>query len=312
MQQISRDKRLQTFLGTDTKPVIMKFAIFGNKHQSKKSGSIEQLFDAIARHGDTFAIDEPYYRFLIEVGVNLPEPEMLIRDNEFTADIAISFGGDGTLLRTASRVGNKAIPVLGINAGRLGFLTASSNENIDDIIEKVHNGDYDIDERILIEARTNGAGLKSYPFALNEIAIMKHDSSSMMTLKATINGCDTITYQADGLIVATPTGSTGYSLSVGGPIIAPEAGVLTLTPIAPHSLSARPIVVGDNTTIEISVSSRSGNYLIAIDGRNESCNESTTIRVRKAPYKQLIIRRREHSFIQNLKEKLMWGKDIRD
>lgn len=289
----------------------MKFAIFGNKHQTKKSLSIEKLFDAITRHGDTYAIDKAFYDFLCDEHIAQPQPQEIITGNDFTADIAISFGGDGTLLRTASRVGNKAIPVLGINAGRLGFLTASSNEGIDDIIEKVHNGDYDIDKRILIEASTDGEELKSYPCALNEIAIMKHDSSSMITLKATINGCDTITYQADGLIVATPTGSTGYSLSVGGPIIAPEAGVLTLTPIAPHSLTARPLIVSDSTTIEISVSSRSGNYLIAIDGRNESCNESTAVTIRKAGYSQLIIRHRCHSFIQNLQEKLMWGADIR-
>ena len=290
----------------------MKFAIFGNKHQTKKSLSIGKLFDAITKRGDTYAIDKAFYDFLCEEHIAQPQPQKIITDNNFAADIAISFGGDGTLLRTASRVGCKAIPVLGINAGRLGFLTASSNEDIDDIIEKVHNGDYDIDRRILIEASTNGPELKSFPFALNEIAIMKHDSSSMITLKATINGCDTITYQADGLIVATPTGSTGYSLSVGGPIIAPEAGVLTLTPIAPHSLSARPLIVGDDTTIEISVSSRSGNYLIAIDGRNESCDESTTITIRKADYRQLIIRQRQHSFIHNLQEKLMWGADVRD
>lgn len=290
----------------------MKFAIFGNKHQTKKSLSIENLFSAITKRGDTYAIDKAFYDFLCEEHIAQPQPQEIITDNNFTADIAISFGGDGTLLRTASRVGNKAIPVLGINAGRLGFLTASSNEDIDSIIEKIHNDDYDIDKRTLIEASTNGAELKSYPFALNEIAIMKHDSSSMITLKATINGCDTITYQADGLIAATPSGSTGYSLSVGGPIIAPEANVLTLTPIAPHSLSARPLVVSDDTSIEISVSSRSGNYLIAIDGRNESCDESTTITIRKAGYRQLIIRQREHSFIQNLQEKLMWGADIRD
>jgi NAD+ kinase len=290
----------------------MKFAIFGNKHQTKKSLSIENLFSAITKRGDTYAIDKAFYDFLCEEHIAQPQPQEIITDNNFTADIAISFGGDGTLLRTASRVGNKAIPVLGINAGRLGFLTDSSNEDIESIIEKIHNGDYDIDKRTLIEASTNGAELKSYPFALNEIAIMKHDSSSMITLKAIINGCDTITYQADGLIAATPSGSTGYSLSVGGPIIAPEANVLTLTPIAPHSLSARPLVVSDDTSIEISVSSRSGNYLFAIDGRNESCDESTTITIRKAGYRQLIIRQREHSFIQNLQEKLMWGADIRD
>ena len=290
----------------------MKFAIFGNKHQTKKSESIGQLFDAITKRGDSYAIDKPFYDFLCEERIAQPDAQELITDNNFTADIAISFGGDGTLLRTASRVGSKNIPILGINAGRLGFLTATSNEDIDNTIGKIHDGDFDIEQRTLIKASTNGCELKSYPYALNEIAIMKHDSSSMMTLKATLNGRDTITYQADGLIVATPTGSTGYSLSVGGPIIAPEAGVLTLTPIAPHSLSARPIVVGDNTTIEISVSSRSGNYLIAIDGRNESCDENNRITIKKAGYRQLIIRHRRHSFIQNLKEKLMWGADVRD
>ena len=291
---------------------FMKFAIFGNKHQTKKSESIGELLEAIVKRGHSDAIDKPFYDFLRAEGIVQPNSQELITDDNFTADIAISYGGDGTLLRTASRVGKKQIPVFGINAGRLGFLTATSNENIDSIIGNIHDGEYDIEQHILIEASTNGEELKSYPFALNEIAIMKHDSSSMITLKATLNGCDTITYQADGLIVATPSGSTGYSLSVGGPIIAPDASVLTLSPIAPHSLSARPLIVGDNTTVEISVNSRSGNYLIAIDGRNESCDENTTITIRKANYRQLIIRRREHSFIQNLQEKLMWGADVRD
>lgn len=290
----------------------MKFAIFGNKHQSKKSKSIEQLFAAIVKFGDTFIIDEPFYRFLLGEGFSVPTPEGLINGNDFTADIAISFGGDGTLLRTASRIGEKEIPILGINAGRLGFLTTTSNENIEYVIGKIHEGEYDVEKHNIIEALTHGSTLKNYPFALNEIAVMKHDSSSMMTLDVTLNGNDRITYQADGLIVAAPSGSTGYSLSVGGPIIAPDANVLVLTPIAPHSLSARPLVISDSTTIEIKVNSRSHNFLIALDGRNESCDESTVITVRKAAYRQLIIRRKEHSFIQNLQEKLMWGTDVRE
>ena len=290
----------------------MKFAIFGNKHQSKKSKSIEQLFAAIVKFGDTFIIDEPFYRFLLGEGFSVSTPEGLINGNDFTADIAISFGGDGTLLRTASRIGDKEIPILGINAGRLGFLTTTSNENIEYVIGKIHEGEYDVEKHNIIEALTHGSTLKNYPFALNEIAVMKHDSSSMMTLDVTLNGNDRITYQADGLIVAAPSGSTGYSLSVGGPIIAPDANVLVLTPIAPHSLSARPLVISDSTTIEIKVNSRSHNFLIALDGRNESCDESTVITVRKAAYRQLIIRRKEHSFIQNLQEKLMWGTDVRE
>lgn len=303
---------LQAQFNTRNQRGEMKFAIFGNKHQSKKSDSIGQLFNAIVKYGDSFAIDEPFYKFLLSEGITVPESRTLIQDNDFTADVAISFGGDGTLLRTASRIGRKNIPILGINAGRLGFLTSTSNENIDYVIEKIHKGEYEIEQHNIIEATTVGDSLRNYPFALNEIAVMKHDSSSMMTLCVTLDGCDRITYQADGLIVAAPSGSTGYSLSVGGPIIAPDANVLVLTPIAPHSLSARPLVISDSTIIEIKVSSRSHNFLIAIDGRNESCNEGTSITVRKADYRQLIIRRKEHSFIQNLQEKLMWGTDIRE
>ena len=290
----------------------MKFAIFGNKHQTSKSKSIERLFDVILRNNDIFAIDRPFYEFLVSEGVAVPAPVELIDNDDFVADIAVSFGGDGTLLRTASRIGRKPIPILGINAGRLGFLTTTSNDDIDFILEKIHCGEYDTEERSLIEAVADGGDIKNYPFALNEIAVMKHDSSSMMTLEATINGVDKITYQADGLIVATPSGSTGYSLSVGGPIISPLADVLVLTPIAPHSLSARPIVIDDKSVVEIKVYSRSSNFLIAIDGRNESCDDNVKITVRKAAYKQVIIRRKEHSFILNLQEKLMWGTDIRE
>jgi NAD+ kinase len=280
----------------------MRFAIFGNKHQTKKSKSIEKLFDAIVGHKDSFIIDKPFYEFLVNEGVSVPVPDGVISDDDFSADIAVSFGGDGTLLRTASRVGRKPIPILGINAGRLGFLTTTSNEDVDFVLEKIHNGEYCTESRSLIEVVTNGGELKNYPFALNEVAVMKHDSSSMMTLEATVNGVDKIIYRADGLIVATPSGSTGYSLSVGGPIISPSANVFALTPIAPHSLSARPIIVDDNSIIDIKVCSRSHNFLIAVDGRNESCDEEVSITVRKANYRQLIIRSKKHSFIQNLQE----------
>lgn len=290
----------------------MKFAIFGNIHQSKKSESIERLFTAIKSHGDSYALDRPFYDYLCNSrSMNLCDAEIIDGD-DFEADMAISFGGDGTLLRTASRVGRKRIPILGINAGRLGFLTSTSNEDIDHVIRRIHDGEYYVEERSLIEAVTADGSIKSYPFALNEIAIMKHTSSSMITIEATLNGNEKITYQADGLIVATPSGSTGYSLSVGGPIIAPDADVLIINPIAPHSLSARPLVLSDSTGIAIKVKSRSHDYLIAIDGRNESCNEGMSIVVRKADYKQLIVRRRNHSFILNLREKLMWGADRRD
>lgn len=290
----------------------MKFAIFGNKHQTKKSRSIEQLFNAIVSHGDTFAIDAPFYHFLLGEGIKVPTPDEIIENNDFTADIAISFGGDGTLLRTASRVGNRTIPILGINAGRLGFLTSTSNENLQHTIDLIHAGEYRTEELGLIEAVTDGTELKSYPFALNEIAIMKHDSSSMMTIEATLNGRDKIIYRADGLIVAAPSGSTGYSLSAGGPIIAPDANVFVLTPIASHSLNARPVVVNDHTEVTLKVTSRSHNYLIAIDGRNEECDENTTLTLRKAPYTIKVIKIKGQTFFKTLHDKMMWGADLRN
>ncbi len=288
----------------------MKFAIFGNCYQSKKSENIATLFDTFALWGDSIAIDRPFYNFLVENGHCVKNIE-IIESNDFSADFVVSYGGDGTLLRTASRVGCKNIPILGINGGRLGFLTSVSHEHIAASIECLHCGDYSIEARSIIEVATSDDNLHSYPYALNEIAVMKHDSSSMMTLTATLNGTDSIVYQADGLIVATPSGSTGYSLSVGGPVIAPDAGVMVLTPIASHSLGARPIVVNDDTEIQIKVDSRSSNFLIAIDGRNESCPDKNILTIKKAPYNQKLIRCNGSSFIKNLHEKMMWGADNR-
>lgn len=290
----------------------MKFAIFGNTHQTKKCENISNLFATIKRLGHSYAIDRPFTELLSEICPEYTKNIPIIEDNNFEADIVISYGGDGTLLRTASRVGSKGYPILGINAGRLGFLTTISNNRCEETIENIHNNCYSIEERSLIEVTSEGNRLKNYPFALNEVAVMKHDSSSMMTLRATLNGKDCITYQADGLIVATPSGSTGYSLSVGGPIISPDSNVIVLTPIASHSLGARPIVLDNNTRVKIEVSSRSHNFLIAIDGRNESCSENTVLNIKKASHTLRLIRCNGSSFIKNLHEKMMWGADTRE
>ena len=289
----------------------MKFAIFGNTNKSKKFENIDTLFSTIDKLGSSCAIDRPFYEFLMEICPNALGNAAIIDGDDFAADVVISYGGDGTMLRTASRVGSKGYPILGINGGRLGFLTTISHDEISTAITDIHNGEYSIEERSLIKAEAQGTTLKSDPFALNEIAVMKHDSSSMMTIEATLDNSDKITYQADGLIVATPSGSTGYSLSVGGPIICPDAAVLVLTPIASHSLGARPIVLNDNTRIEIKADSRSHNFLIAIDGRSESCPDDTLLTITKAPYKLRLIRSKGNSFVKNLHNKMMWGADFR-
>ena len=290
----------------------MKFAIFGNRHQSKKSENIDKLFAAINEWKDSFYIDRSFYEYLLEEDRLFMQPEGIIEGDDFDADIAISFGGDGTFLRTANRVGSKDIPLLGINAGRLGFLTSYSANKVQELFEYLHRGEYDIEERGVIKVEASDKEFAESPYALNEIAVMKHENSSMISIEVSLDSKELITYQADGLIIAPPSGSTGYSLSAGGPIIAPDASVFVLTPIASHSLNARPVVVNDRTRITLKVASRSHNYLVAIDGRNESCNECTTLTLRKADHNIKIVRIKGQTFFKTLHDKMMWGADIRN
>lgn len=290
----------------------MKFALFGNKHQSKKSENIDKLFNAIGEWNDTFYIDRPFYEYLLGEGKLFMQPEGIIDGDNFEADVAISFGGDGTFLRTANRVGDKCIPLVGINAGRLGFLTSFSTDDITELFACLHSGEYTIDERGVIEVTASDKELSNNPYALNEIAVMKHDNSSMISIETYIGGKACITYQADGLIIAAPSGSTGYSLSAGGPIIAPDANVFVLTPIASHSLNARPVVINDSAEVTLKVTSRSHNYLVAIDGRNEEMSDSTTLTLRKARYTVKIIKVKGQTFFKTLHDKMMWGADLRN
>ena len=270
----------------------LKFALFGNIYQAKKSASVKQLISLLA------AFDVC--------------PTGLISDSDFQADIAVSMGGDGTFLAAASRVGNKDIPILGINMGRLGFLADVSPEEIKECIDDIYNHTYKIDERSVIEVKYEGPELSGYPYALNEVAVLKRDNSSMISIRVEVNGEFLATYQADGLIINTPTGSTGYALSVGGPIIVPQSGTFCITPVASHSLNARPITLRDQVELTLSVESRNHNFLVAIDGRSEACTEATRLILRRAPYNIKVLQRKNHSFYSTLREKLMWGTDPRE
>ena len=225
--------------------------------------------------------------------------------------MVISLGGDGTFLKAASRVGNKGIPILGINTGRLGFLADISPEEMEETFNEIDEHRYRIEERSVLQLKCDHPRLAREPYALNEIAVLKRDSSSMITIRATIDGMPLATYQADGLIVATPTGSTAYSLSVGGPIIAPDSKTIALTPVAPHSLNIRPIVICDDREITLDVESRSHNFLVAIDGRSESCRETTRLTIAKAAHTIKVVKRVNHRFFDTLRNKMMWGADVR-
>lgn len=227
------------------------------------------------------------------------------------ADLVISMGGDGTFLTSAAQVGARGIPILGINTGRLGFLADVSPEDIEYALDAVFDGRYTIEQRAVIAMTLDGETYHGYPYALNEVAILKHDNSSLIEIDTHINGALLTNYMSDGLIISTPTGSTGYSLSVGGPIIVPRSGTFCLSPVASHSLSTRPVIVCDDVVITLRVRSRSHNFLIAVDGRSESISENTTITLRRAPYAIGVMKVTHQNFFDTLRDKMMWGADQR-
>jgi len=285
--------------------------MFGNCFQAKKSLHAENLFAILKQHGAEIYVDWEFYEFLTKDLNFTPKVSGLIGDNDFEADMVISIGGDGTFLKAASRVGRKNIPILGINTGRLGFLADVSPEEINDTFNEIHNGQFKVEDRSILQLESDLEELKGYPFALNEIAILKRDSSSMISIHTTINGAYLTTYQADGLVISTPTGSTAYSLSIGGPIIVPHSNTIAIAPVAPHSLNVRPIVIRDDWEITLDVESRSHNFLIAIDGRSESCSEGSRLTIRKADYNIKVVKRYNHIFFDTLRTKMMWGIDNR-
>ena len=290
----------------------IKLALFGNVYQAKKSSSVQQLIQLLKKHQVKLFVETEFYNYLTKTLQIDLQPDGLIDYNNFDTDVAISMGGDGTFLETARRVGNKEIPILGINTGRLGFLADISQQEMEAALNNFFNGNYKIEERSLIQVQSEEAPLKGYPYALNEVAVLKRDNSSMISIRVEINGEYLTTYQADGLIINTSTGSTGYALSVGGPIIMPQAGIFGITPVAPHSLNMRPLTLKDEAEITLEVESRSHNFLVAIDGRSESCREGTRLTLKKAPYRIKVFQRKEHSFFNTLRNKLMWGADIRE
>ena len=288
-----------------------KFALFGNVYQAKKSAHVLRLLSILEKHQAEVYVQKEFFQFLTkEQKMDLQVAGTFEEDN-FKADIVLSMGGDGTFLKAASHVGNKNIPILGINTGRLGFLADVSPEELEETFEDIYKNNYKIEDRSVLQVTSEGQPLKSTPFGLNEIAVLKRDSSSMITIHTSINGAYLTTYQADGLVIATPTGSTAYSLSIGGPVIVPHSNTIAITPVAPHSLNIRPIVINDDWEITLDVESRSHNFLVAIDGRSETCREGTRLVIRKADYNIKVVKRPNHIFFHTLRDKMMWGADSR-
>ena len=273
----------------------LRFAIFGNTYQPKKSVSILKILACLSERKAEVYMESNFYDFLVH-------------QQHISVSATKVFEGS---LRASSMVGDKQMPCLGVNMGRLGFLADIDANEIENIIQALYEGDFSIETRAAIAVETDGTPLQGYHCALNDVAILKRDVASMISIRATVNGVYLTTYQADGLVVSTPTGSTAYSLSVGGPIIVPGTCVFSMTAVAPHSLNIRPIVIPDNAEICLTVESRSHNFLVALDGRSEKCSEGTRLTLRKAPYLVKVVKRAGQRYFHTLRDKMMWGADQR-
>lgn len=288
----------------------LKFAIFGNTYQAKKSVAVENIIRCLNNYGAYISIDSEYYHFLVEEYKIKLDVNRVFRDNDFDADFVISMGGDGTFLKAVSRVGDKSIPIIGVNMGRLGFLADVCPNDFRYCLETLYSGDYTVESRTLMEVVADAEFLGS-KYALNDVAILKRDNASMISIPTSINGNYITTYEADGLIVSTPTGSTAYSLSNGGPIIVPGTKVFSLTAVAPHSLNVRPMVIADNSELTFQVECRSSHFLLAIDGRSETLPDGSSFSIRRAPFSVKIVKRPGKRYFDTLREKMMWGADPR-
>ena len=289
----------------------LTFAIFGNEYQTRKSTAAQKLLSILSERKAVVHIERRFCRFLSDVQQLAVEGYHVFDTLDFDVDYVISMGGDGTFLKAASMVGPRCVPIVGINTGRLGYLADVSPTEMEKAIGMIYKGNFIVERHAVIEVEAEGAALGNCRFALNDIAVLKQDNASMITIHARIDGENLVTYLADGLIVSTPTGSTAYSLSNGGPIIMPQTDVLCLTPVAPHSLNIRPIVVPATAEISLDIESRSHKFLVAIDGRSEKLPETARLHIRKADYEVNIVKRRHHKYIATLREKMMWGADTR-
>lgn len=291
---------------------MRRVLLFGNNNQLSKSAYIGQVVDCLQQLSFEILYEKGFAEFLCqEVGMQICADAIQERVEQGSADLIVSLGGDGTFLQAAAFVGDKGIPILGINTGHLGFLADVSPEHIESALKNVAQGRFIVEPRSLISVESVGTQLSQSAYALNEVAILKHDNSSLIKVRTYIDGQLLADYVADGLIVCTPTGSTGYSLSVNGPIISPLSASFCISAVAPHSLNVRPVVVTDDVSITLEVFSRSGKYLLSIDGRSETLDDSISLKLHRAPYKIGVVKVEHKNFFDTLRDKMLWGMDQR-
>ena len=294
----------------------MKVAIYGKYYLNSTEPIINDIFVFFNNNGVEMIIESAFLKILHEKKIIQKEYKTFTSHKELDSsfDMLISIGGDGTILRAAALVRNSGVPILGINAGRLGFLATVQKENIADFMQFIIDKKYTISKRTLLSLSCTpfNEAVEEINFAMNEISVSRKDTTSMITIETYLNNEFLNSYWADGLIIATPTGSTGYSMSCGGPILTPDVKSLVITPIAPHNLNARPLVVPDDTEIRLKVSGREEHYLVSLDSRITSVKNETILVVKKTPFQINMVEIPEETFLKTLRTKLFWGEDRRN
>jgi NAD+ kinase len=294
----------------------MKIAIYGQYYQNSTEPIIKDIFVFFNRNNIEIVIESHFLALIQEKKIIEKEYKTFSSHSELDSsfDMLLSIGGDGTILRAATLVRDSGIPILGINAGRLGFLATVQKENIDKFLQVVIDKKYTLSKRTLLSLTSSpeNEALNDINFAMNEVSVSRKDTTSMITIETYLNGEILNSYWADGLIISTPTGSTGYSLSCGGPILTPDVKSLVITPIAPHNLNARPLVIPDETEIMLKVSGREENYLVSLDSRITSVRNESVLTIKKTPFQINMVEIPTETFLKTLRSKLLWGEDKRN
>ena len=294
----------------------MKVAIYGQYYQNSTEPIIRDIFVFFNENNVEMIIEAEFLKLLYDKQIVKKEYKTFHSNKELDSsfDIMISIGGDGTILRAATLVRDSGIPILGINAGRLGFLAMVQKDEIAQFLKFVIEKKYTISERSLISLSSSPkiSEIEDINFAMNEISVSRKDTTSMITIETYLDGEFLNSYWADGLIISTPTGSTGYSMSCGGPILTPNVTSLVITPIAPHNLNARPLVIPDDTEIRLKISGREEQYLVSLDSRIASVKNESILTIKKTPFKIKMVEIQDETFLKTLRNKLLWGEDKRN
>lgn len=289
---------------------MIQIAIFGSRHQDRYLEPLGRLFETLLSHSRTLSlqIEERFYNYIMPTLPQVDWSRIEVFQHLSTApDMALSIGGDGTFLRVSKAVGRLGCPIMGINTGHLGYMSAASIDEPGQVAEDIISGNYRLEPRAILRVSCDNPDFHGPRYALNEVAILRRDTASMISIDASLDGEPLATYRGDGLIISTPTGSTGYNLSVGGPIVSPTTPCWIVSPIAPHSLNMRPLVVPDSSQIELQSAGRTDTLLVSLDGKATVLPIDTRLRVTRAPMAIQVVHRGGQSFIDTIRTKLLWG-----